>query len=235
MQNDPPDGNYEYPHVLRWQRTSRLSNQNKRSTLSLPGQIKSVFLSVDKLTNQISINLYWIKIYDYKKIVHFTEMGRNYRDCCLSADVLFLCGKCLIFSHLPCETIKTILAITLPEEQRYNLPEKDVWITPFEVFIPKQVRVFQKATWKEASHMCTHVGASLPCFTSKVVLMELLDMMKLWTILPSIEAIYIGLNYSQTKNVCHNGCFACHQSTLFKTTIHNLSFLFLCWSVSTRT
>ena len=54
-------------------------------------------------------------------------------------------------------------------------------------------------TWEEASSLCRLLGGHLPWFGSRESLNEILALLKLSQDIPTVEAIYIGLQFHQNK------------------------------------
>ena len=71
----------------------------------------------------------------------------------------------------------------------------------------------ENATWKNATLLCGLVGGHLPWFESKDDLHELLSLFKLSNYIPTLEAIYIGLEFSEKVSKCCFLSWSCLVST----------------------
>ncbi len=93
-----------------------------------------------------------------------------------------------------------IYMFTFPVEHSSNLSDI-VHIDHTTQIIPTRVKESRKISWKDASHLCAEVGGFLPHFTTKDDMEELISLLTLSQVLPPVEAIYIGLSYSQSERV----------------------------------
>ena len=63
-----------------------------------------------------------------------------------------------------------------------------------------------KTSWNEAADLCSEIGGNLPILLNRQQLEQLVAVLKLSPDLPSIEALYIGL---QWKNMSEKVCVFC--------------------------
>ena len=179
--------NIVYPFTeLVWVSEFTLYELQYKTYVSLPGA--NMYLNKVELNKAIPgtvpLTIVWIND-NYNRYQHFT--GSTFQKCSLTNKIL---------NQMYCE--------------KYFFPTKDAVEREYflirnyhhNFYHPKKFNFnawSKKINWEDASYLCGLLGGYLPWFESKDSLNELLSLIKLSNVIPTVEAIYIGLKFQENE------------------------------------
>ncbi len=185
---------------LRWISQRVFSADASDYFISLPGSTQSV--SIRARTNERAANftVSWIQNALLHK--HYERKGAYCRLRCERHKHL---GQCVKFPHDK--------GIESDHPQTYMLFRRQA-ASASHRFAKKAARTPQ-ISWSGAASLCQKYTGYLPLLRSKSEMNEFISFMKVSSLMPQVDALYIGLHFKSSQKVSFLFLFVCHVRKAF--------------------